>query len=288
MDSRDSRYLRYQFMLLLLCAIYHGPRSKWFVKHGIADFGDFIVIFLILSKVQEANSFTVFHDKFPQGSVMMIETFLRIFPLLTPRQKDVLARFTLHAEVGAFLRENVGEDWMRIFHKYEGTFRVILDKLFENGLTISPNYKGRYTCPTAKLVVARTIYWLMEKYTCQPKDDPSTSLSSQQTAFAIAIMRDYRHNLVFQLYLETMVQMELTNDPICFKHAGNQFRNIIANNFPHYEAWLEFIAEIEKRTHVRISPDPRYWDSKLICWLMNSFQSYKNLSQYLEENPAKN
>ena len=284
MDRRNRR-----LKLLLLCAFYHGPRSKWFARHAIPDFDDFIVIFFILSKVQEANGFTKFHDKFPQGSVMMIDTFLRIFPLLTPRQKDVLARFTLDDDdVGAFLRENVGEDWMRIFHKYEGTFRVILDKLFENGLTISPNYKGRYTCPTAKLVVARTIYWLMEKYTCQPKDGPSASFSSRQTAFAIEIMRDYQHNLVFKLYLETMVQVELTNDPICFKHAGNQFRNIIVNHFPDYEAWMQFIAQMKKRTHVHISPNPKDWDSKLICWLMNLFQSYEILSQYLEENPAKN
>jgi hypothetical protein len=275
--------------LLLLCAFYHGPRSKWFARHAIPDFGDFIVIFFILSKVQEANGFTVFHDKFPQGSVMMIETFLRIFPLLTPRQKDVLARFTLDDdEVDTFLRENFGDQWMQIFHKYEGTFRVILDKLFENGLTISPNYKGRYTCPTAKLVVARTIYWLMEKYTCQPKDGPSASFSSRQTAFAIEIMRDYRRNLVFQLYLETMVQMDLTNDPICFKHADKEFRNIIVNQFPHYQAWLGLVTEIENRIHIRISPNPRDWDSKLICWLMNSFQSYEILSQYMAENPRKN
>jgi len=71
-------------MLLLLCGIYHGPR--WFAKHCIADFGDFIVILLILSKVQAANGFTVFHDKFPPESVMMIQTFLQIFPLLTAHQ----------------------------------------------------------------------------------------------------------------------------------------------------------------------------------------------------------
>lgn len=219
---------------------------------------------------------------------MMIDTFLRIFPLLTPRQKDVLARFMSDDDVDTFLRENFGEDWMRIFHKYEATFRVILPTLFRYGLSVSPNYKGRYACSTAKWVVAKMIFWLMEQYTCRPKEDPSASLCLQQTALSIAIMRDYRHNQVFQLYLETMVQIELTNDPICFKHAGNQLRNIIMNSFPDYEAWLEIIADLKKRTHVRIYPDPRYWDSKLICWLMNSFQSYKNLSQYLEENPAKN
>jgi hypothetical protein len=277
------------FALLLLCVIYNGPRS--FGKHGIADFGNFIVIFLILAKVNAvnaANGFTVFHDKFPQGSVMMIETFLRIFPLLTPRQKDVLDKFISDDDVDAFLCEHFGDNWMQIFHKYEDTFRVILPRLFRYGLSVSPNYKGRYACSTAKWVVAKMIFWLMERYTCRPKDDPNASPSSQTTEFAIAIMRDYRHNVVFQLYLETMVQMELTNDPKFFKHANREFRNIIVNQLPHYEAWLQFIAEIEKRTHVHISPNPKDWDSKLICWLMNSFQSYEILSQYMSENPAKN
>ena len=275
-------------MLLLLCGIYHGPRCKWFVKHGIADFGDFIVILLILAKVNAANDFTVFHDKFPPGSVMMIQTFLRIFPLLSPRQKDVLAKFISDDDVDAFLREHFGKNWMQIFHRYEGTFRAILPTLFRNGLTMSPNYKGRYACSTAKWIVSKTIFWLMEQYTCRPKDDPSASLSSQTTAFAIAIMRDYRRNLVFQLYIETMVQMELTNDPICFKHADDEVRNIIVNHNSHYEAWLEFIAELKKRTSVRISPNPKDWNSKLICWLMDSFQSYEILSQYICKNPCKN
>jgi len=277
-----------RLMLLLLCGIYHGPRCKWFVKHGIADFGDFIVIILILAKVNAANEFTVFHDKFPQGSVMMIQTFLRIFPLLTSRQENVIAKFISDDDVDAFLRENFGDNWMQIFHKYEDTFRVILPTLFRNGLSVSPNYKGKYACSTSKWVVAKMIFWLMERYTCRPKDDPSASLSSQTTAFSIAIMRDFRVNLVFQLYLETMVQMELTNETECFVIADKEFRNIIVNQFPHYEAWLGLVTEIEKRTYVRISQNPRDWDSKLICWLMNSFQSYEILSQYMAENPRKN
>jgi hypothetical protein len=283
MDPRNP-----SFMLLLLCCIYHGPRCKWFVKHGIADFGDFIVILLILAKVNAANGFTVFHDKFPPGSVMMIQTFLRIFPLLTPRQKGILAKFISDDDVDAFLREHFGNHWMRIFNKYEDTFRVILNKLFENGLVISPNYKGRYACSTSKWVVSKTIYWLMEKYTCQPKDDPSTILLLKKIAFAIKIMRDYRHNLFFQLYLQTMVQIELTNDQMWFDIANQEFSIIIMNNFPHYKAWQEFIAEIEKRKHVRISLNPKEWNSKLICWIMNSFQSYEILNQYMSENPRKN
>ena len=84
----------------------------------------------------------------PPGSVMMIQTFLKIFPLLTPRQKDVLASFISDDDVDAFLCEHFGDNWMKIFHKYEDAFRVILPTLFRNGLTISPNYHGKYACST--------------------------------------------------------------------------------------------------------------------------------------------
>ena len=275
-------------LLLLLCAIYHGPRSKWFVKHGIADFGDFIVILLILAKVQDVNGFTVFHDKFPEGSVTMIETFLKIFPLLTARQKDILAKFISKDDVDAFLCKHFGEKWMQIFHKYEDAFRVILPTLFRNGLTISPNYHGKYACSTALWVDAKTIFSIMEQHTGRPLDDPAASLVLQNTARAIAIMRDMRYNRIFQLYIETMVHMELTNDPKCFHIASHYFRGIIFNDYPHYEAWLGFIADFRERTYIEIGVSPNQWNSKFICWLMNSFQSYEILSEYLAKNPRKN
>jgi hypothetical protein len=147
-----------QLMLLLLCGIYHGPRSKWFVKHGIADFGDFIVILLILAKVNAANEFGKYPGRFPKGSVMMIQTFLQIFPLLNKRQRDILSKFISDDDVDGFFRENFGTDYQKIVAKYEDTFRVILPTLFQNGLAFSPNYRGRYACSTALWVVAKTIF----------------------------------------------------------------------------------------------------------------------------------
>ena len=283
MDSRDPR-----LMLLLLCAIYHGPRCKWFVKHGIADFGDFIVILLILSKVQATNGFTVFHDKFPLGSVMMIQTFLRIFPLLNERQREIFSKFISDEDVDGFFREHFGDDYQNILAKYEDTFRIILATLFRNGLTFSPNYRGRYACPTAKWVIAKTIFLFMEQHTGRPLDDPTASLVSRTTAHAIAIMRDMRHNRIFQLYIQTMVHIELTNDPQCLNYAAHHFRDIIYNHYPQYEAWLEFIADFRRRSCTQIGESPKNWDSGFICWLMNWIQSYKILSEYLAKNPQKN
>jgi hypothetical protein len=286
------------FFLLLLCGIYHGPRCKWFVKHGIADFGDFIVILLIMAKVDAANGL----GRFPEGSIRMIQTFLQIFPLLNERQRDILSKFISDDDVDGFFREHFGADYQKIVAKYEDTFRVILPTLFQNGLTISPNYRGRYACSTALWVVAKTIFSFMERYTRRPLDDPSATILSQNTvhsiaimrrvlqttALAIAIMRDLRHNPIWTLYIETMVHVELTNDPKCFEIAESHFRDILDKNQSHYEAWLEFIADFRRRTYIRIGESPNEWNSRFICWLMNSFQSYEILSEYMAKNPRKN
>jgi hypothetical protein len=276
------------FFLLLLCGIYHGPRCKWFVKHGIADFGDFIVILLIMAKVNAANGYKKYPGKYLGRSIIIIQTFLRIFPLLNERQKDILAKFISDDDVDGFFREHFGDDYQNIVDKYEDTFRVILPTLFRNGLTISLNYRGKYACSTAQWVIAKTIFWIMEQHTSRPLDDPTASLVLQTTAHAIAIMRDLRYNPIFTLYIETMVHVELTKDPKCFDIASRHFRDIIFNDYHHYEAWLEFIADFRRRTYIRIGESPNEWNSRFICWLMNSFQSYEFLSDYMAKNPRKN
>jgi hypothetical protein len=274
-----------EFFLLLLCGIYHGTRCKWFVKHGIADFGDFIVMLLIMAKVNAANDFEMYPGRFPKGSISMIQKFLQIFPLLNKRQQHILSNFISDDDVDGFFREHFGADYQKIVAKYEDTFRVILPTLFRNGLTVSPNYRGRYACSTALLVVAKTIFSFMERNTRRPLDDPAASVVLQTTAHAISVMRDLRYNPIFMLYIETMVHVELTNDPKCFDIASRHFRDIIFNDYHHYEAWLEFIADFRRRTYIRIGVSPNDWDSALICWLMNYFQSYEILSEYMAKNP---
>jgi hypothetical protein len=85
-----------------------------------------------------------------------------------------------------------------------------------------------------------------------------------------------------------MVHIELTNDPQCLNYAAHHFRDIIYNHYPQYEAWLEFIADFRRRTHIQIGESPNSWHSGFICWLMNSFQSYEILSKYMLENTRKN
>jgi hypothetical protein len=167
-------------MLLLLCGIYHGPGCKWFVKHGIADFGDFIVILLIMAKVNAANGSGMYPGRFPEGSVMMIQTFLQVFPLLNERQREILSKFMSDEDVDGFFREHFGDDYQNILSKYEDTFRIILPTLFRNGLTVSPNYRGRYACSTAKWVIAKTIFLFMEQHTGRTLDDPTALFHEPQ------------------------------------------------------------------------------------------------------------
>jgi hypothetical protein len=128
----------------------------------------------------------------------------------------------------------------------------------------------------------------MERNTRRPLDDPTASLVSQTTAHAIAIIRDMRYNRIFQLYIQTMIHIELTNDPKCFDIASHHFRDIIYNDYSHYEAWLEFIADFRRRTYIRIGEYPNSWHPEFICWLMNSFQSYEFMSDYMAKNLLKN
>lgn len=270
------------FLLLLLCGIYHGPRCKWFVKHGIADFGDFLVILLIQAKVNAASYYEKYRGRLPKRSIVNIQTFLQIFQLLTTHQRDILAKFILNDDVDGFFREHFGDDWQKIVDKYEHTFRFILPALFQNGLAVSPNYRGGYACSTAKWVVIKTIFWVMERNT--RRLDPKASTVSQNIAHAIAIMRDYRHNLVFQLYLQTIIHMQLTKDPRCFDIAEDYFCDIKTTNRSHYDAWLEFIADFRKRTHIPIGKSPYDWNSGFISWIMNCFETYPNLMEYIAEN----
>jgi hypothetical protein len=128
----------------------------------------------------------------------------------------------------------------------------------------------------------------MEQHTRRPLDDPTASSVLQNIAHAIAIMRDMRHNLIFQLYIQTMVHVEWTKDPKCFDIAESHFRDILDKNQSHYEAWLEFIADFRRRTYIQIGESPNQWNSRFICWLMNSFQSYEILSDYMAKNDRKN
>lgn len=266
-----------QNIIFLLCNLYHGPQSKRFVKNGVADFGDFLVILLIQAKVNAASAYKMYPGRLPKGSILRIQSFLRIFKILTPTQQAILANFILNDDVDGYFYKHFGNDWQRILDKYEYAFRVILPALFRNGLAESPKYSGRYACSTAKWVIIKTIFWYMERNTTRLDVEGLTS-------YAIQIMRNYRQNLCFKLYLQTITHIEFTKDPHCFEIADNYFQEIVKNDHSHYEAWMDFIADFRRKTYIQVGESPKDWNSGLICWLMNQFENYETLIKYIAEN----
>ena len=273
MISRQTMTLN----LLLLCGIYHGP--SYLAKHGLADFGDFLIILLIQAKENAINGYKKYPDRLPKGSVKKIQEFLIVFPVLSHRQQEVLSKFISDDDVDAFFREHFGDDYQNLITKYEASFRSILPTLFRNGLEVSP--PGRYTCSNARWVVVKTIYTIM----CAKAADVSKSVesaesskSSQMIEFAISMMQNYRHNRIFQLYIETMVNIERTGGYAdCFNVASQEFRKIIMSDLSDYEAWLNLQVEFRKKNGYSFPLYPKDWDSKLISWIMNAFQNYDYL-----------
>ena len=279
-------------ILLLLCGIYHGP--SYLAKHGLADFGDFLVILLIQAKENAINGYKKYPDRLPKGSVKKIQEFLIVFPVLSHRQQEVLSKFISNEDVDAFFRENFGDDYQNLITKYEASFRSILPTLFRNGLEVSPhargakgesalppNYHGRYTCSNARWVVVKTIYSILRAKAADVSksvESAESSKSSQMIKFAISMMQDYRNNRIFQLYIETMVHIERTGGYAdCFNVADQEFRNIIIADHADYEAWLNLHAEFRKTAGYSFPLYPKDWDPKLIAWIMNAFQNYDYL-----------
>lgn len=283
MISRQTMTL----ILLLLCGIYHGP--SYLAKHGLADFGDFLVILFIQAKENAINGYKKYPGRLPKGSVKKIQEFLIVFPVLSHRQQEVLFKFISDEDVDTFFREHFGDDYQNLVTKYEASFRSILPTLFRNGLEVSPyareskgesalppNYHGRYTCSNARWVVVKTIYTIM----CVKAVAESTesSKSSQMIEFAISMMQNYRHNRIFQLYIETMVHIERTGGYAdCFNIAAQEFRKIIISDLSDYEAWVNLQVEFRKKTGYSFPLYPKDWDPKLIAWIMNAFQNYDYL-----------
>ena len=111
-------------------------------------------------------------------------------------------------------------------------------------------------------------------------ESAESSKSSQMIDFAISMMQNYRHNRIFQLYIETMVNIERTGGyAYCFNVAAQEFRKIIMSDLSDYEAWLNLQAEFSKKTGYSFPLYPKDWDPKLISWIMNAFQNYDYLME---------
>jgi hypothetical protein len=288
-------------MLQILFALSQGPR--YLVKVGLADFGVFLVILLIQAKVNGANDYKPYPKRLPQGSIKKIQEFLRIFPILSVHQRDILALFIDDTDVEGFLCEHFGDDYQRIIDKYEPVFRWMLPRMLHHGLAISPLYKGRYACSCAKWVVINSIISIISTITpnvSQMIVGKQLSSKSADIAFAVSVLQEYGDNYVFNLYINTINEVERTHDTKWFALAEQEFNKSLVTHERDHEKWVELHerykdkfrvpVELQTKSYEKDSYSfalhPQKWNFNLICWIMNEFENYDDLLLYIKEVTA--
>ena len=270
--------------LLILSALYSGPH--YLVKVGKADFGNFIVILLIQAKVNTANDFKPYPKRLPKGSIQKIQEFLRIFPILSDQQLDIIAHFIHDKDVEGFLRSNFGDDYQKLIDNYEPIFKWMLPRLFHHGLAISPLYEGRYACSCAKWVVVKVIFSIISEIT--PKVSATIagkqlSPTSARIAFVVSVLQDYGENHILKLYLKTINDFERTGDGTCFTLAKEQFNKSLVTNEKDHQEWVDLHEKFQEKLGYSFAIHPQNWNFNLICWFMNGFESYDHLLKYIDE-----
>ena len=272
-----------KLMLLILSALYYGPR--YLVKVGLADFGDFLVILLIQAKVNAMNDFKPYPKRLPKGSIRKIQEFLQIFPILSDHQLDILAHFLGDDDFEGFLCKNFGSGYQSIIEKYEPIFKSMLPRLLHHGLAISPLYEGRYACSCAKWVVVKVIFSIISDIAPNVSamiKGKQLSPNSVRIALAVSVLQDYGENLVFQLYIKTINDVQRTHDSKYYMKAEQEFNCSISNEKDHRE-WLELHAKYQSNYGHSFAKNPQRWNFNLICWLMNGFENYDHLLQYIHD-----
>jgi hypothetical protein len=270
--------------LQILLALYYGPH--YFLKVGEADFPDFVVILLIQAKVNAANDFRPYPGRLPKGSIRKIQEFLRIFPILSDQQMDIIAHFIDDSDVEGFLRSNFGDDYQKLIDKYEPIFKWMLPRLFHYGLAISPLYEGRYACSCAKWVVVKVIFTIISEITPNVSATiagKQLSPTSARIAFVVSVLQEYGGNHILKLYLETINDFERTRDESCFELAEKEFNKSLVTNEEDHQKWVELNEKFRVNLRHSFELHPQKWNSKLICLLMNGFDNYANLLQYIAE-----
>jgi hypothetical protein len=273
--------------LRILFALYYGPR--YLVKVGEADFGNFLVILLIQAKANASNNFMTYPTRLPRGSVRKILDFLHIFPILSEHQRAILAEFkdiSDDSDVEEFLCRNFGSDYQKIIDKYESMFKWMLPQLLKLGLKISPRYQGRYACSCAKWVLVKMIFCITSDISpnvTQVMAEKTLSPQSQRIAFCVSILQELGTNHFLQLYLQTINQFERTGDSNCFTFAEQEYDKMVISNYQDYQAWVELHAKYQQEFGFSFQLHPTKWTNSLIGWLMNGFDNYDSLCQFIVE-----
>jgi len=272
---------------ILLLSLYYGQR--FLVKVGLADFADFLVILLIQAKANAANRYKLYPKRLPKGSVRKIQIFIHAFPLLSEHHHAILAHFINDSDVERFLSTHFGSDYQKIINKYEPDFRWILPRLFDLGLKVSPNYRGRYACSSAKWVVTQMIFCIVSGFlpnASQVLAAKNLSFTSKRIGFILGMFQENYNNPFMQLYLQTIVQYERSLDPRCFDIAEQEYDRMMISNYQDYEAWVGLSKSFQDNLRFSFPIHPKQWTPMLISLIMGAFDSYQLLYRFISEITA--
>ena len=126
------------------------------------------------------------------------------------------------------------------------------------------------------------------------------SPTSANIAFAVSVLQDFSNNYVFNLYIETINQVERTHDKKWFALAERAFNKSLVTHKKDHEGWVQLHERYKAKFRVPVELQsnfhrmdtysfalhPQKWTSNLICWLMNEFENYDHLLQYIHEVTA--
>ena len=179
--------------LITFCSgLIHGP--LYLKKNGFGDFGDFILMLLILTILNKEYQYLLLPGKFLEGSVKKITMFLMAFPILSKRHSQIFLEFKLiylpiltksfplTSNMSAITQQKMRifiRNWIRVYFskqfenphdslkKYSRFFSNFLPVLLTKGLQshVSPHHCGRKTTSSvAKMFIVQHIVGTMFEY----------------------------------------------------------------------------------------------------------------------------
>jgi hypothetical protein len=109
------------------------------------------------------------------------------------------------------------------------------------------------------------------------------SPTSARIAFVVSVLQDYGENYILKLYLKTINDFERTGDGNCFTLSKEEFNKSLVTNEKDHQEWMELNKKFQENLRYSFAIHPQKWNFNLICWLMNGFENYEKLMQYITE-----
>ena len=78
----------------------------------------------------------------------------------------------------------------------------------------------------------------------------------------------------------------IQNTPFHFTNAKEEFNKSLVTNEKDHQEWLELHTKFKDFLGYSFALHPQRWNFNLICWLMNGFENYNHMLQYISEMMA--